>query len=208
MKSISKSFVVFLASIIAIGPFSIDTFLPAIPVMAETFNVPINSAELLISTFLVGFAFGQILGGPLSDRLGRKPVAIIGLLLLLVTSLLVALSESITVGLIMRFVQGFGGGFTVVLAAAIVRDKFQGYQIARTLSLIGMIMLVAPIIAPAFGTAILLYFDWQGIFYSLAIYAFIFTAFGYLLSGRNTSEKYCTSFCFQGGQELCSCHKE
>lgn len=178
---IPLGFILLLASITAIGPFSIDTNLPALPQMSEVFNVPIHIAQWSISIFLIGFAVGQIIGGPLSDRIGRRPIAFIGLTTLGIMSFAIAVSNSIELVLLFRFLQAIGGGFTTVLTAAIVRDRYDGVQVARALSMIGMIMLAAPLVAPAVGTALLIHWGWTSIFIGLGLYAvvlLIFVSFG------------------------------
>ena len=89
-NTIIPGLVILLASITAIGPFAIDTNLPAIPIMADFFNVSANTTQLTVSLFLIGFAVGQIIGGPLSDRIGRKPMAYMGLSILAITSFVIA----------------------------------------------------------------------------------------------------------------------
>ncbi|MFA8299966.1 MAG: multidrug effflux MFS transporter [Hyphomicrobiales bacterium] len=172
-NTIIPGLVILLASITAIGPFAIDTNLPAIPIMAEFFHVSPNTTQLTVSIFLIGFAVGQIIGGPLSDRVGRKPMAYIGLSILAISSFIIAFSSSIHMVLSFRFIQAIGGGFTTVLTGAIVRDKYEGRTVARMMSLIGTIMLAAPLIAPAVGTFLLIHFGWKSIFIFLGLYAIV-----------------------------------
>jgi DHA1 family bicyclomycin/chloramphenicol resistance-like MFS transporter len=163
-----------MASLTAITPLAIDAYLPAFLEISRDFGADISSVEASLSIYLLGFSLGQLIGGPASDRYGRKITANIGLGLYATFSLLIALiSTSIEELLIFRFFQAFGGGFAVVNAAAIVRDNFEGKKSASTLSLIASIMMVAPMIAPAFGAFLLEFFGWKYIFASLGIYSLL-----------------------------------
>lgn len=162
-----------LGMLIAIGPLAIDMYLPALPAMADSLGVSVERIEMSVSVYLFGTALGQLLGGPLSDRFGRKPVATGGLLLFAGASLGVALSETMPGLLACRALQALGGGATVVIAAASVRDFHTGREAARLLTTIGLVMLIAPLAAPTFGALILHTLHWQGIFWLLALYAML-----------------------------------
>ncbi|HHL32635.1 MAG TPA: MFS transporter, partial [Oceanospirillales bacterium] len=162
-----------LALIVALSPFAIDTYLPAIPTMAQFFQVNIQLVELSIPLYLIGFALGQIIGGPISDNYGRKWIGIFGLSLFFSTSFLITFTDNVTQLWVLRFVQAFGGGFGLVICSAIVRDLYDGKDAAKIFTLIGFIMMIAPLIAPAIGSIFLYYFNWQAIFSLLAIYAFL-----------------------------------
>ncbi|MBZ2187905.1 multidrug effflux MFS transporter [Alcanivorax sp. JB21] len=165
-----------LGMLVAIGPLAIDMYLPALPAMAESLSVSVERIEASVSIYLFGTALGQLLGGPLSDRYGRKAVASAGLLLFAVACVGVALSNSLTGLLGWRLLQALGGGATVVIAAASVRDFHTGREAARLLTTIGLVMLVAPLAAPALGATILHLLHWQGIFIALAAYAVLMVA--------------------------------
>ncbi|MAZ87309.1 MAG: hypothetical protein CL693_06660 [Cellvibrionaceae bacterium] len=160
-----------LAALVAVTPLAIDTYLPAIPTIAEALDADIPIINLTVSIYLLGFALGQIIGGPLSDRLGRKPVAIIGLLIFFICSIAISQVASADGFLLLRFLQALGGGHASVVAGAIVRDRFKGQESAKVFSTIGMIMMAAPLLAPAIGSILLEFVNWQGIFIFLAIYA-------------------------------------
>ena len=159
-----------LGTLVALGPLAIDTYLPALLAMSEHFAVPIHDVEISVSVYVLGVALGQWLGGPLSDHFGRKPVAYAGLLLFISSSLMIPFSADIQALYVLRFLQAVGGGASVVIAAASVRDHFTGQQAASVLTSIGLVMLIAPLVAPAVGVALLNLAGWQSIFFMLAGY--------------------------------------
>lgn len=162
---------VVLGGLIAVGPLAIDTYLPVLPAIADSFRVSVPEVELSLSLYLLGTAAGQLFGGPLSDHLGRRPVGTAGLALYLLCSLLIALSSQLWQLNLLRFIQALGGGATVVICAASVRDHFDGNEAARVLTTIGLVMLSAPLVAPALGTLLSNFFPWRSIFLFLALYA-------------------------------------
>ncbi|SEM69142.1 multidrug effflux MFS transporter [Halomonas caseinilytica] len=155
----------------ALAPFAIDAYLPAMPALAEAVGESIHHTELSISLFLLGFAFGQLTGGPASDRFGRRPVLLTGLVVFLLASLMITQVDSLVELLVLRFVQALGGGACVVNSAAIVRDCFSGREAAKVMSTMAMIMMLAPLAAPAVGSGLLYLADWWLIFVFLAVYA-------------------------------------
>ena len=167
---------VILGSIVALGPLAIDTYLPALLTMSGHFQVPIHDVEISVSVYVLGVAAGQWLGGPFSDQLGRKPVAYAGLLLFVSGSLLIPFTGNVEQLYLLRFVQAIGGGATAVIAAASVRDHFMGKEAARVLTSIGLVMLLAPLLAPAIGSMLLELAGWQSIFFMLAIYGVLLVA--------------------------------
>ncbi|MDR5901164.1 Bcr/CflA family multidrug efflux MFS transporter [Halomonas icarae] len=155
----------------ALAPFAIDAYLPAMAALAEGIGASIHHTELSLSAFLAGFALGQLIFGPVSDRIGRKPVLLGGLVVFLLASLVITTVGSLPELLAWRFVQALGGGATVVNSAAIVRDCFQGREAAKVMSTMAIIMLMAPLAAPVVGSALLYLGDWWLIFVFLAVYA-------------------------------------
>lgn len=155
----------------ALAPLAIDAYLPAMSALAGDVGASIHHTELSISVFLLGFAFGQLCFGPVSDRLGRKPVLMGGLLVFALASLLITQVDSLPSLLIWRFIQALGGGACVVNSAAIVRDCFQGREAAKVMSTMAMIMMLAPLVAPAVGSVLLFVAGWWLIFVFLAAYA-------------------------------------
>lgn len=165
-----------LAVLVALSPFSLDLYLPALPRIAEVFSADIHLVELSISTYLIGMALGQLLGAPLSDRNGRRPVALIGLSIYFLATVGIIFCQTAEQLLWLRLVQALGGGCATVNSAAIVRDLYDEVDTARMFSLISMIMMAAPLIAPAVGAVMLNIFDWRSVFVLLAIYALLVMA--------------------------------
>lgn len=166
-----KRLALLLAPLVALTPFAIDTYLPAMPVMADHFNSDLAAMGITISVYLIGYALGQLLGGPLSDLYGRRTMALSGLLVFIACALGITQTSDLQAMVGLRFAQALGGGFATVVVAAIVRDHFQGKDSARVFSMIGMIMMVAPLTAPAVGSVMLTWFPWQAIFILLGLYA-------------------------------------
>jgi len=169
----SRFFLFFLGGLIALAPFSIDTYLPGLPTIAEDFGSDMVAANLTMTTFLIGYGIGQFFGGSLSDQLGRKPIGLFGLATFLVSSLLIASASGIGEVHALRFTQAIGGGFASVICLAQVRDIYPPGEVSTRIATVIMVVLVAPLIAPALG-ALLLQFGWQWIFYFLSLYAFVF----------------------------------
>lgn len=160
-----------LGALVALTPFSVDTYLPAMPSIASQMTASLNDVSITVPLFLMGFALGQLMGGPLSDRFGRKPIAIIGLSVFFIASVLMTFANHIDQLYWIRAMQALGGGFATVVASAMVRDLFSGKDSARVFSMIALVMLIAPLIAPGIGSLILHFSQWHSIFLFLAFYA-------------------------------------
>ena len=160
-----------LAIVVALGPFALDAYLPAFAMIAQDFNRTTSDVGLTISLYVIALAAGQLIGGPLSDRFGRRYIMFGGLVIFFIGSLLVANADSLGAMLAGRIVQAFGGGWSTVGVPAIVRDRTEGNETARLFSLIAMIMFAAPAIAPTLGTLLLAFSGWRSIFVFLAGYA-------------------------------------
>ena len=171
MQLNARRVAILVAANTALAPFAIDAYLPAMSALSMSIDASIHHTELSISVFLFGFAFGQLCFGPLSDRLGRKPVLMGGLMAFALASLAITQVDSLTSLLIWRFIQALGGGACVVNSAAIVRDCFQGREAAKVMSTMAMIMMLAPLVAPAIGSVLLMVAGWWLIFVFLAVYA-------------------------------------
>src|SRR6476661_3585652 len=140
-----------LAGLSAVGPLTTDMYLPSLPDIARQLDASTAQVQLTISTYLVGFAVGQIVYGPVSDRHGRKPVLIAAIIIFCAATLICALSTSIEMLMAARALQAIGGSGGIVLARAVVRDLYSGRRAGRELSLIGSVMALAPVIAPLIG---------------------------------------------------------
>jgi len=156
-----------LAALSAIGPLTTDMYLPSLPDIVHRLDTTTADGQLTISAYLIGFAIGQIVYGPVSDRHGRKPVLIGALLLYSTASLICALSGSIEMLIGARAVQALGGCGGIVLARAIVRDLYSGARAGRELSLIASVMALAPVFAPLLGGVVHAAFGWRAVFFTL-----------------------------------------
>ncbi|APW65836.1 Bcr/CflA family drug resistance efflux transporter [Poseidonibacter parvus] len=173
-KPINHVYLIILLSVLSsVAPMGIDTYIPSIPDIAAAFHVGIEKIELTLSIFLIGFSIGQVFGGPISDRYGRRIGSILGLLGYSFFSFLIIFTTNIYELWIYRFLEAFFGGIVVVNAAACVRDRFKGAQAAKVFSLIGTIRSLAPLLAPAIGAFIIHFFAWQAIFVFLTIYSLL-----------------------------------
>ena len=157
-----------LAALTAVGPLTTDMYLPSLPDIAHRLDASTAQVQLTISSYLIGFAVGQIVYGPVSDRHGRKPVLIAAVALYCVASLACALATSIEMLIVARAVQALGGSGGIVLARAIVRDLYSGARAGRELSLIGAVMALAPVLAPLIGGVLQTGFGWRSVFFTLA----------------------------------------
>ncbi len=162
-----------LSFLTAIGPLSMDMYLPSLPAIGQALHASTMQVQLTMSTYLIGFAAAQIVYGPISDRLGRKPVLLAALVLYCIGAVLCAVAPTIEMLAAMRFVQALGGAGAIVLARAVVRDVYSGAQAGRELSIMGSITAFAPIVAPVIGGVLQISLGWQATFVLLLIFAVI-----------------------------------
>jgi MFS transporter, DHA1 family, multidrug resistance protein len=162
-----------LAMLTALGPLSMDMYLPSLPDIAHVLVAPTARTQLTVSSYLIGFAVGQVIYGPLSDRHGRRPVLLAAVALYLASTLACAAAQSVDLLIAARFLQGFGGSGAIVLARAVVRDLYSGVRAARELSLMGSISAFAPIVAPMIGGVLQTAFGWRASFVCMSIGAII-----------------------------------
>jgi MFS transporter, DHA1 family, multidrug resistance protein len=158
-----------LAGLSAVGPLTTDMYLPSLPDIARQLDASTAEVQFTISAYLIGFAVGQILYGPISDRHGRKPVLMGAIALYCVASLACAVSTSIELLIVARAFQALGGCGGIVLTRAIVRDIYSGAHAGRELSLIGSVMALAPVIAPILGGLVQTGFGWRATFLVLVV---------------------------------------
>lgn len=159
-----------LAALVALGPLSVDVYLPAMPTMMTALDTDIWHMHLTLSTYLTGFALFHLVCGPLADRYGRKPILIGGTALFVLACLGCSFSSTVEELLVFRFIQGVGACVGPTLARAVARDVFGPTRAARALSLIAMLMALAPAVAPTMGGIMMLWFPWPVIFVFLGVY--------------------------------------
>lgn len=153
-----------LTCLVALGAISTDLYLPSLPALGRTFHADTSEVQLTLSVFLVGFALGQVVYGPLSDRFGRRPVLIGGILLYVVASVGCMSAPGIGALIGLRFFQALGAGTGVVLGRAVVRDVHGREGAARMLSYMGMAMALAPALGPILGGYLQIWFGWRANF--------------------------------------------
>jgi len=165
-------FVALVAAMMALGAIGIDSMLPALPAIGVALKVQTAAdAPLVITVFLIGFGVAQLVHGPLSDRYGRRPVFISALIVYAFANVICAASSSFAVLLCARFLGGIAIAASRVVAIALIRDCFSGRAMARVSSLAFMVFMAAPIVAPAFGQAVLAFGSWRLIFATIATLA-------------------------------------
>ena len=165
-------FVAFIAALMALNALAVDIMLPALPAIAADLGMRVaNDRQMVITAYLMGFGLGQFAMGPLSDRFGRRPVLIAGLLAYTAAAALCAAVAGAPALLAARFIQGAGSAAPRVIVTALVRDCYEGRTMARVTSYAMMVFMVAPVIAPSIGQAVLLAGPWRWIFAVLALYA-------------------------------------
>ncbi|HXH52959.1 MAG TPA: multidrug effflux MFS transporter [Sphingomicrobium sp.] len=163
-----------MAGLMALNAFAIDVMIPALPALGEDLGVTEeNHRQLVVIAYMIGFGSTQLVWGPLADRFGRKPVLAIGVALYAAFALLCGLAGSFALLIAARALQGAFAAVTRVLIVAMVRDLFQGEAMARIMSLVFMVFMVVPVLAPSIGQAILLVAPWRTIFLILAAYGII-----------------------------------
>ncbi|GAB7042597.1 MULTISPECIES: multidrug effflux MFS transporter [Catenuloplanes] len=167
--------VALLGTLTAIGPLSIDMYLPAFPEIAADLHATPSQVQLSLTTLMVGMAVGQLVTGPLSDRLGRRTPVIIGMVAYALLCVACAFVPSTGALAAVRFAQGFAGGMGTVVARAVVGDLFSGRAAAKYFSQLALVFGVAPVLAPSLGTLVLTFTDWRGIFLVLAGLAVLIT---------------------------------
>ncbi len=160
----------------AIGPFSIDMYLPAFKTIAKDFDSPVEKIQLSLTAFFVGIALGQIIYGPLLDKFGRKKPLLIGVIIYIVASILCAYTEDANHLIAYRFLQALGSCSGMVAARAMVRDYFDPREGAKVFSMLMLVIGVSPIVAPSVGAFVLAHFDWHVIFLILAALATLILA--------------------------------
>lgn len=167
-RPIPVGFVLLLGALTMFGPMSIDMYLPALPSIARDLHGTTAEAERTLAAFFIGLALGQLVYGPVSDRLGRKTPLLFGIVLYVIASIACAFAPSLPALVGLRFVQALGGCAGMVISRAVVRDRFDHHQVVHVLSLLLLVMGLAPILAPLAGGWLLQVASWRAIFLALA----------------------------------------
>ncbi|WHY74758.1 multidrug effflux MFS transporter [Fictibacillus enclensis] len=179
---------VILGSMTAIGPLSIDMYLPALPSLTHDLHTSSSSAQLSLTACLLGIAVGQLFVGPISDRRGRKKPLLIALAFYALSSLLCVFSPNIALLIFLRFVQGASGAGGIVISRAMVRDLYSGPEMTKFVSLLMLINGVAPILAPVAGGQLLQFTSWRGVFVVLCLLSLLML-FGAVFGLRETLQE-------------------
>lgn len=166
-----RTLVLVLGSLGALGPFTIDTYLPALPTLAKQLHASDSNAQLTLSAMMMGLGLGQLFFGPLSDALGRRRPLVVGLATHALASVICGLAPSIWVLLAGRALQGLASAAVAVTVQATVRDLFSGMRAAEMLSRLALVTGLAPVLAPLVGSGLLTFTSWRGVFVVLGLVA-------------------------------------
>jgi DHA1 family bicyclomycin/chloramphenicol resistance-like MFS transporter len=166
-------YILVLGALTALGPFTVDLYLPAFPALESELDVSSALIQLTLTATAVGFGLGQLVVGPWSDRAGRRMPLILATAVHVAASLAVAIAPNIALLALFRVLQGVGAAAGGVVAMAMVRDLFGGFPLVRMLSRLSLVNGLAPILAPVIGSQLLRILDWRGIFYFLAAYGIL-----------------------------------
>ena len=170
-----------LGSLSWLGPFAIDMYLPAMPIIADDLNASVSGSQATLMAFFVSFGASQLIYGPASDVFGRKAPLYFGLTIFAIASLGCAIAPTIEWLVGMRFVQGIGAAAVMSIPRAVIRDCFVGNEATRLMSTVMLIIVVSPMFAPLLGTAVIAPFGWRAIFVAVAVASlvgFAMTTFG------------------------------
>lgn len=169
--------IVFILGLLAmLMPLSIDMYLPALPVISAQFGVPAGSAQMTLSTYILGFALGQLFYGPMADSFGRKPVILGGTLIFAGAAVACAQAQTIDQLIFMRFFHGLAAAAASVVINALMRDIYPKEEFSRMMSFVMLVTTIAPLVAPMAGGAVLVWFSWHVIFWILALAALLASA--------------------------------
>jgi DHA1 family bicyclomycin/chloramphenicol resistance-like MFS transporter len=181
LKPDTLAMTVMLSFMTALGPLATDLYLPSMPHIGAALGATPAAVQLTLSAYLIGFSVGQIVYGPVSDALGRKPVLVAAFALFVAATIACAASTSIEMLIVARALQAFGGAGPIILARTMVRDLYEGPRAGRELSTMGSIMGITPIIAPVLGGFLQIAFGWRAIFMTMAVGGVILAALATML---------------------------
>ena len=166
-------YVLVLGALTALGPFTIDLYLPAFPALEAELGVNAAAIQITLTGTMIGFGLGQLIVGPWSDKVGRRLPLMLSTALHIAASIAAALAPDITWLIVFRLLQGFGAAAGGVVAMAMVRDLFGGKPLVRMLSRLALVNGLAPVLAPVIGSQLLQVMDWRGVFWVLAGYGIV-----------------------------------
>lgn len=169
----SPIFIIILGSLTAIGALSIDMFLPGLPDIRNDFQTTTSNAQLTLSMFMIGLAFGNLFAGPISDSTGRRKPLIIAMIIFTLASLGIVFVHNIWLIVALRFLQGVTGGAAAVISRAIASDMYSGNELTKFMALLMLVNGIAPVVAPTIGGIILNYSVWRMVFVILTIFGFV-----------------------------------
>jgi DHA1 family bicyclomycin/chloramphenicol resistance-like MFS transporter len=195
----TREFILLIALLMSVVAISIDALLPALGFISQDIALEHpNQAQYVISILFLGMAIGQLVCGPLSDATGRKKILYAGIVLILIGSAICFYAQDIDTLLIGRFIQGLGVAGPYVSAMSIVRDKYAGNQMAHVMSLVMMIFIMVPALAPSLGQAVLLVTSWRYIFVLYIVYALIIGLWIFLRLEETLPKEYRIPFTTRG----------
>lgn len=195
----TREFILLIALLMSVVAISIDALLPALGFISQDIALEHpNQAQYLISILFLGMAIGQLVCGPLSDATGRKKILYAGIVLILIGSVICFYAQDINTLLIGRFIQGLGVAGPYVSAMSIVRDKYAGNQMAHVMSLVMMIFIMVPALAPSLGQAVLLVTSWRYIFVLYIVYALIIGLWIFMRLEETLPKEYRIPFTTRG----------
>jgi len=182
----SRGFLFLIILYTVLPPLAIDTYTPAIPTIASYFQVSPSDIIATVTTYMLGYALGILLWGPLSDKFGRKKILVTGIVLFIISTFICSFSTTFYELTASRFIQGFGDAACTTVAYAMVRDCFSGKELTKILASLIMIFMIAPIAAPFIGLGIVKFIgEWQYIFHFLTLYGFIAFIFTFKVPETN-----------------------
>ncbi len=155
----------------AIGPFAIDMYLPALPAIGQSLRADIGAVQMSLTAFFISLGAGQLLYGPVSDMVGRKPPLYAGLAVFAIASVGCALATDIQTLIALRFIQGLGAAAGMAIPRAVVRDLHTGTDAARLMSLLMLVFSISPILAPLVGSGVIAVTGWRGVFWAVTVAA-------------------------------------